>query len=391
MLFEFQYNVAERKRYDQLNHSHAISPTTFALVWCLCFVPTVLCLVWMKMWAVVITGIVLILMASLVPAIIKFRSTKREFPRSIEFTSVGKCETIGASRGFVKWDSVDEVIETKDDFLFSRNHRFTMLPKRVIDEDQLEPLRNKIRLWRNQPEASNQPIEMFGRLFNAELPMPTWQFALGREELMAATKSTSIKMLNEDTFSFKDVEAANKPRRRWIKYLVIGLCLKLLFWLLLASLPPNRIDLAPIVLFLCFNPLVLLFAMAWWIRRRGISAVPRFRADHYQVRLLDGGWAVGNEDVVVFNAWNERSILYVAKEFVGIRSDAAVIHILPAHAFGGIDGVWQFIDKAIRLKKDWLHRKSEDETDVQEAEALDNGEDGTNLVNPYRSPSVKIR
>ena len=154
MQFEFEYNPAERKRYDKLNFSRAVGPATFALLWCLCFVPTALCLIWMEMWSVVITGIVFVLLASMVPAIVKFRSTTREFPRSIAFTPVGKRETVGSTRGFIKWNSLDEVIETNDDFLFSRHHRFTMLPKRVIDDQQLEALRESIKLWRNQPEAS---------------------------------------------------------------------------------------------------------------------------------------------------------------------------------------------------------------------------------------------
>ena len=116
-----------------------------------------------------------------------------------------------------------------------------------------------------------------------------------------------------------------------------------------------------------------------------------FHTDQYQLRLLDGGWAVGNEDLVSFNGWNERSTFYVAAEFVGIRSDAAVIHVLPVAGFGGLDGVWQFLDRAIRLKKDWLHRKSVGETDVQSAAALDNEEDRERSVNPYQSPSVKNR
>ena len=340
------------------------------------------------MWSVVITGGILVLMASLVPAIVKFRTKKREFSRSIELTPVGKQETVGASRGFVKWDSLDEVIESKDDFLFSRNHRFSMLPKRVIGEENMEPMRQRIRLWRNEPEASNQPLEMHRQIFSPKNPLPTWGFSMGRKELLAATKSTSIRLLNENAFSLKDVVAVNKSRR-WVTMLTIGVLLKLTLLLVLAAMPPNRSDLAPLILFLVFNPIVLLFAMAWWIRRRGLRGVPRFQSDNYQVRLIDGGWAVGNEDMVVFNAWNEGSTFYVAQEFVGIRSDAEVIHILPIEAFRGLDGVWQFLDTAMRLKKDWLNRKTVDEPNVQKAEALDNVTDVDESVNPYRAPSVK--
>jgi len=141
--------------------------------------------------------------------------------------------------------------------------------------------------------------------------------------------------------------------------------------------------------FLCLNPFVLLFAAAHWVRRRGVRHVPRLAADELWLRLYEGGWGIGNEDMVAFNKWNERSVFYSAEEFVGIRSDLSLIHILPMRGFNGPDGAWQFLDRAIRLKKSWMHRKSAKGTDTQIENAADNGEDQSQAVNPYRSPSVK--
>ena len=362
----------------------------FGVIWCCCFLPTVLGLIWFQMWSVVIAGAILVVMAGLVPIFAKLRSTPPpELSRSIELTPVGKREKCGDSTTFVKWNSIDEILETDTDFLFTRNSRFTMLPKRVVGDENLQTIRDQIAFWRNQPEGATEPIEMYRRLFQSvnTAGSQIWSFKLSREDLIAATRSTTIRPISESTFSFKDVDASIKSRR-WISILLFGLILKVAFLLIYASLPPNKLEWLPLVLFLCFNPFVLLIAMGFWIRWRGIKSVPRFTPEEYQVRLCDGGWAIGNEDLVAFNIWNHKSILYLAAECVGIRSDLALIHVMPSRAFGGKDGLWQFLDRAIRLKKAWLQRKSDEGKDTQTAIEVDNGEQPDEPVNPYRSPSV---
>ena len=388
MKFQFEYNANERKRIDRLNAPNAIGPAKFAVLWCLCFAPTVLCLLWLQMWSMVIVGVTLILMASFVPAIMKLRSVNApEFLRTFELTPVGKRETIGDTNTFVKWNATDEIIETEDDFLFSRNDRFSMLPKRAIGVDQFQPLRDQIGIWRNQPEAATSPIDMYRQLFQST-DSHTWTFMLSREDLVTATKSTSIRLIDDKTFSFGNLKI-KKGVPGWLSILIVVVILTAAMLLIFASLPPDDTDLLPKVIFLCLNPFALLFAVGYWIRWRGIRGVPRLKTDELNVRLFEGGWAIGNEDRCAFNKWNERSVLYLANEFIGIRSDLALIHVLPIRGFNGPDGVWQFLDRAIRLKKSWLERNSGEGTDTQTANAVDNEGEENQAVNPYRSPSVK--
>lgn len=390
MNFEFEYNAAERKRIDRLNLPFAVGPAKFAFVWCCCFIPTVLCLLWLQMWSVVTAGAGLVIAAGLVPAITKFRSSRpREFSRQIELTAVGKHEKCGTSKTFIKWNSVDEIIETKDDFLFTRNQRYSMLPKRVIEEDQLQPLRDQVSLWRNEPAASIEPVQMYRQLFEPPDRTQPWQFWLQRSDLETAVRST-IRPVSDSTFTYKDVVAAAKSRR-WVSWLIIALLMKLALIMLLASLPPNKLSLGPMVVFLCFNPIILLVGMSLWVRRQVVRGVPRFRDEQYSIRLFEGGWAIGNEDLVAFNGWSERSVFCLAADFIGIRSDLGLIHVLPMRTFHGKDGTWQFLDRAIRLKKNWLHGKSQQEPDTQIAIAVDNEEDPVLPVNPYQSSSVRTR
>lgn len=388
--FEYEYTQAERKRYDKLNAGSAVGPSLFALVWCLCFLPTVLCLLWLQLWSVASTVVVFVLVASFVPAIVNFRTRKFEHLRTTELNPVGRVESVGASRGLQKWDSVDEVIETKSDFLFSRHQRFSLLPKRVVPEDQIDMLREQVTAWRNRPKDSNIPVEMYRNIFQGEGSSPTWEMLLTRDDLVAAAKSNSIRVVNEGTFSFKDIETVDKSSR-WVTWLTMGVLFKLALVLIFASLPPNRLDWASLACFVCLNPLVLLVAMGWWIRRRGYRSIPRFNSEHYKLRLLDGGWAIGTEDVVNFNGWTERTAFYLGKECIGIRSDFAVIHVLPSRNFSGPDGKWQFLNQAIRLKNAWLSRKTNPQPDVQEAVVVDNETESVDGVNPYRSPAVNDR
>jgi len=348
--FEFEYNAQERKRIDRLNSPGAIGPATFAVVWIVCFLPTIVCLLWMQWWSVVVTGAIFVLMASVVPAIMKFRgAAAQEFARKIE---------LGA-----------------------------LLPKRVIDESQFQSLRDQIAAWRNEPEASTEPTEMYRELFpdNGE---QTWKFDICRDDLVTAVSSTSIRAINDKTFSFKNVEfKKDKPRR--FGFVIFGSLLMIGLLMTLGSLPPHRLDLFPLVMFLCFNPIALLYVAVLWVRRRSIKSVPRLAPDELSLRLYEGGWAIGNEDLVAFNKWNERSVFYSAKELVGIRSDLSLIHILPIRGFNGPDGVWQFLDRAIRLKKNCLHRNSSEGTDTQTEIAVDNEDEQNQTVNPYQSPSVR--
>ncbi|WP_075083431.1 YcxB family protein [Mariniblastus fucicola] len=393
MNFQFEYNEEERKRVDRLNTSRVVGPWMFAVLWCCCFIPTAFCLIWLQMWSVVVAGTVLVLMASFVPAFSRLRGTTRhEFPRSIEVTPVGKREKCGDTTTFVKWNSIDEVIETKHDFLFSRNQRFSLLPKRVVEEARCQSLRDQIAAWRNHPAESTEPIDMYRRLLEPANSQnsQSWQFELTREDLLVAAKSTSIRPIHDPTFSFKDVESVNRTGH-WYAVLIFAVIFIVAVVLLFASLPPNRLDWPSMLVFICLNPFVLLFVVGFWIRRQRITGVPRFRPETYRVRLFEGGWAIGNEDLAAFNGWNERSRFYVAPEFIGIRTDLALIHVMPIRGFGNKDGVWQFLDRAIRLKKNWLDRKSNDETDTQITNDVDNGEEPDQPVNPYRSPSVKSR
>ena len=88
--FEFEYNAKERNRIDRLNTPHSVGPGIFAVLWCLCFTPTILCLMWLQMWSVAVTCAVFVLLASMVPLWALLRGTTRdELKRKIELTPVG--------------------------------------------------------------------------------------------------------------------------------------------------------------------------------------------------------------------------------------------------------------------------------------------------------------
>ena len=388
MNFEFQYNALERKRIDRLNMPFSVGPGKFALLWTICFVPTVICLLWLKMWSIVIAGGGLVILASLVPAFSRLRASKpEEFDRQIQFSAIGKKEVCGATSTFVKWNHIDEVNETADDFLFSRNQRYSLLPKRLISEEQIDDFRMQIAAWRNQPAEATVPLKMYRELFQQSDRRPEWAFELARGDLVAAVRST-VRRVNEIGFSMQDVEASNRSKR-WLKILCIGLLLKLALLLILSSLPPNGIAYAPLVVLMCLSPIVLLFGMSFLLPWRAIRAVPRFHDQSYSIRLFDGGWAIGNEDLCAFNGWNQRSSFYLSAGFVGIRTDLGLIHVIPKRVFDSNDDIWRFLNQAIRLKKDWLSRKYRQETHSQNSEVANNTADELAVPgNPYRSPSV---
>ena len=115
----------------------------------------------MQMWSILIAGGILVVMASLVPLLSRFRiAAVQEFDREIELNDIGKREICGSSNFFVKWNQVDDVVETGQDILFSRNQRYTMLPKRLLDDVQLKQFRSMIAHWRNQTERFKRTREV---------------------------------------------------------------------------------------------------------------------------------------------------------------------------------------------------------------------------------------
>ena len=386
--FEYQYNVAEQKRFDTLNRTSPLGVGKFALAWCVCFAPSLLCLLWLQMWTIAATVAVFVAIASFVPLLVKFRSKPVRLERTMKLGPVGMLNSVGTARSFQKWNSVDEIIETEHSFLFSRHQRYSVLPKRVIEDSQLDGLRQQIGVWRNHPKDPHLPVEMYRSMLQTETEPGDviWEITINREELVAVSKS-KIRLVDESSFSFRDVESSRR-NTRWRGPITIGIMLMLAGFLVITSLPPNRLNWASLAIFVCLNPLVLLFSLAYWIRAKGIRGIPRFHPETYRLRLLDGGWAIGNEDLVNFNAWTPQTAFFLSPKHVGIRSDFGLIHVLPAGDLGSRDGVWQFLTRAIRLKKDWLADEISDPTDSVVATVANNDPELVSDVNPYRPPTV---
>jgi len=236
---------------------------------------------------------------------------------------------------------------------------------------------------------------MYRSFFQSDNPGPLWDVALHRDDLVTVSKTNLRQLLNEDTFGFKDVQAACGSSK-WRTHLMLGILVVFAIVLIIFSLPPKQLNWAWLAIFICLNPLVLLLGMARWIRWTGIKGIPRFHPEDYKLRLLDGGWAIGSEEIVNFNTWTRRTAFFLGKEHLGIASDFGVIHIIPGNSFSGLDGRWQFVDHAIRLKKQWLEAKNAIPEDVFEAavadnETLDDDDLSDQDVNPYRSPTVRDR
>ena len=71
------------------------------------------------MWAILTAGGILVVLASLVPLLSRIRAaTPQEFDREMELTAFGKKEICGSSTSFVKWNHIDDLVETGEDILF---------------------------------------------------------------------------------------------------------------------------------------------------------------------------------------------------------------------------------------------------------------------------------
>lgn len=353
MKFTFTYNSKDRKQLDRLNHREWFGPLGFAGMWVICFIPTVIGLVVLQLWTILLTVLVLVGISGLVPLLTpKLNLNRREPLRSIELTSVGKRETCGDSTSMLKWKSIDEVFESQHAFLFSRNQRYSLLPKREIKDEQLQPLRDFIAQSRNQPASANEPLAMYRSLFEPAESQQTWRFDLTQADLAASLRSPMLP-IEESLFQYHVVAAAMKRRGYGAMFVLPTICLLAVF-LIATSIPVAVVDLQfSVGVFSVVAPFVMMVLAAKWLLRKAARKMPYVRDEGYRVRLFAGGWAMGNGDVVAFHGWNDRAIFFLSRVFVGIRTDYGLVNLMPIRGFGSGDdglGVYNFLARAIELK-----------------------------------------
>ncbi len=345
----------------------------------------------MQMWTILATAAVLVAMSAMVPVLTPKRLKTSSPPdRTVALSAVGLRTTCGATVSSMKWASVEEVLESEDGFLFGRRQRYTMLPKRVLNENQVQEVRDFIASSRNQPALANEPLKMYRQLFGASELQQTWQFNLTQNDLVAATRNHMLP-IDERTFNHRVIESTLGKPKLWPVFVIAVIVLFALL-LIVSSLPrgaPSQQTVVGIVLVAI--PFVMMLIAAKWLRWNAGRKMPLLQEEGYFLRLFAGGWAIGNEDLVTFHGWSRATDFFLSRFFIGIRSDHGLTNIVPIRAFmDGTDklGVYNFLAQAIELRQDWLKKQYSRATKPQQSAppAPNRHADSSAEINPYRTP-----
>ena len=160
MTFEFQLTRDEQTRLDDLNRMNVIPPGRVVAFITACVAPSVIIFVGLGLWP--IAGILaLIVTIATVQTFRTRRHQRTEAPQKwiIELTDVGKREQVGSTETILKWNAINDVLETSDEFLFERLQRYSIVPKRLFaDDDAINRFREFISTSRNWPANANTPL-----------------------------------------------------------------------------------------------------------------------------------------------------------------------------------------------------------------------------------------
>lgn len=390
MKFEFELNEQEQNTLDRLNRGSAIGPVNFLLIVLACFLPSLVGLMYLQMWGVLLVGATIMLMAGLVPALMTLRkkSASPALPRSVMLTPMGLMETHASSRSILKWNHVDDLMEINDGFAFGRHARFTLLPKRIIEQqgESIQVVRDLLARYRNVPERPNEPVELFRERFSGQNSGQVWHYNIERNDLRGLFQS-ALMPVSETEFAYREV--LNSDKKTTNRSAIFLLVLLVLALLLVASSIPQSTENVSLLMAICLVPFMLMVGAAIWLRKRSFRNLPMIRKESYRVGLFHDGWAAGNADVCTFHRWCKGTRFFLSRGFIGFRIESGVINIVPRRAIGENQEVFDFVRLAMKLKQESLLRESGSSEFGDVPMATLSGSDPTDANNPWASPISK--
>ena len=383
MKFEFQLTREEQTRLDNLNRLEPDPLSHVILFIIACVAPSVFIFVMLGTWPIAIIFVLIVTLATFQ----SFR-TKRQHQTEplqhwiIELSDVGKRERVGSSETILKWNAIDDVLETSDEFLFERLQRYSMLPKRMFaNDDAINNFREFIAQSRNYPADVNTPLPDYTARFGTD-DATTWRYSFEHGDFSPQALQ-NLRRVDQQRFSDQELERMMNPgRSNLIVFTLIGLATIGMVGLLVAHRQPvDRSALLTVVAMVWpFIGGLMVVRTFRWLSRADAFPVPR---EPYSLRLFDDGWATGHPDAMAWHCWNPETQFFLSRKFLGLRTDRRRVNLIPTRAFDGTADIRSFLHLATEACRQWVrqNQRAPGESPADLRPPIETG-------NPYQSPRV---
>ena len=286
------------------------------------------------------------------------------------------------------WKRFDEFIEEKKAFLFRRQDRFVIFPKRIFTPEQCEEVR-KFASAVEQDTSNEEPVDLFAKHFansNSanETPSETrlpethlpdtqrriYEFTYQQDDFLLALQTT-LHVINQ--LVPKQSESARSRLGPFVS-LFIFIFLVWSGFALVSQTSFEQFWTLFRLVFVCVLPLVLLMIGFWIIRKSNVKRIPQTPNELSRLVLTKTGFAVGSPQSVTFTDWRDVETFHENIACFGFKMPNELIQIVPKRIFADEVESKKFIDLAMILHREYR------QTFVVTATAVETG-------NPFQAPN----
>ncbi len=384
MRITFRYTNDEYQQYRQLNRTVATPRWKSYLLALLCLIPS-FCLILATNSLIAILAASTILISVLGIAIVAAIGDKPIVDKHNHLLTLDEStahENQSHSQWQTRWDYYDSFDETDSLYLLGRLDRFTAIPKRALEADQLEQFISYCNQVGTEDNSATDasPVNLFSELFTDESQSKVYQFAYSADDLSAAM-SDNLKIVDTSGSLRSDETGQPKShkRQRLLGTFWLLVLFSILFYIVFSApgQMPQSEQWTWLQIFCLFLAILLPFRLMKWLnhwfaskQKRNAVRIP---TDPISMQLMSNGWAIGNQKSCQFFDWRDVEAFYQNKFCFGFHTFNDLVQIIPRRIFSQQDESEQFINQAISLRRE--HLRSYADTAV-----------GVETGNPYQAP-----
>ena len=378
MHFQFQYSPTDQAVIREVDERIYISPGTTITVWAIGIAVCLLILGIIGAWSVLswLGTFAAFFVAFYVYVLTRKSHGNREtLVRNLTVDENGIVERYCESEFYRTWSAFQRAYELESHFLFHHYSSVLAIPKRVVQLDRLDEVREIID--RCHPEKSAQALPLYDQVFNETAAFKIHRFTWGDGDLGKIYES---KLQPFDRLASRSIPTS-KVSSRWVYY-----------WLLFLLVACIGVLVEPRagfdgVMKLWFIPMALacpfVIGFFWWKYTVKLTrqAPFKFPKEEISVLLSDSHLAVGFPTAVSRYGWEDIKSFVYNKDFIGFVPQNGMIHLISNRAFGGMENALDFLRVADQLRFDASDEAIASSRNGEKADAQETG-------NPFQSPKA---
>ena len=306
--------------------------------------------------------------------------------------------TFSHSVAQLKWHQFEQIQEARDAFRMFRMSRFTILPKRVVNDqlnaEQAEILKQFLTTAIDRPK-STAPVSLYTDMIESESQFPVYRFRYHQEDMDRAVRS-KFALANTTGESPDSNAGSGASRKLWWFWAMVAIMICVAIYRvgvqtplpiqgslsggLAGELDRDQVTFLSNGILLAvgwFLPLILVLVVIK-LARLVVNRQASFPDEEIAVRLTNSGWIAGNEDGALHFDWRDVDAIFDSQHFFGFKTINRLMNVIPKRIFADTNDARSFLSQAVEMQKRSQYEKAH--SDVPVATIVETG-------NPYQSPS----